>query len=277
MSLIWAVSYFNSMTKDAYYFPHFCNARHDRKIKRVTKQLGVEGYGIYFMLLEVLREQTDYRYPISDIDLLADEFGTSEAKVVAVVKNYELFTVDECNMFFSENLISNMQPYIKMKEQRVLAGKASAEKRKQIRSSNDRSTTVQQSKVKESKEEETKVDESISNNAPTQILGVNYRPKYEDTNEEFRKMYDEGFYDAWLSINSFLDENCKYLRNWDNQLTISEFKKMYDRILKKDFNISQARTALQELDGSRKAKDNYNSVYHGFNTFIKTILKGSYV
>lgn len=121
------------------------------------------------------------------------------------------------------------------------------------------------------------VDKKDSNNAPTQILGVNYRPKYEDTNEEFRKMYDKGFYDAWLSINSFLDENCKYLRNWDNQLTISEFKKMYDRILKKDFNISQARTALQELDGSRKAKDNYNSVYHGFNTFIKTILKGSYV
>lgn len=121
------------------------------------------------------------------------------------------------------------------------------------------------------------VSNSNSNNAPTQILGVNYRPKYEDTNEEFRKMYDKGFYDAWLSINSFLDENCKYLRNWDNQLTISEFKKMYDRILKKDFNISQARTALQELDGSRKAKDNYNSVYHGFNTFIKTILKGSYV
>ena len=55
--------------KDAYYFPHFCNARHDRKIKRVTKELGVEGYGIYFMVLEVLREQTDFKYPLSEIDL----------------------------------------------------------------------------------------------------------------------------------------------------------------------------------------------------------------
>lgn len=134
------------MTKDAYYFPHFCNARHDRKIKRVTKQLGVEGYGIYFMLLEILREQTDYRYPVSDIDLLADEFGTSEAKVVAVVKNYELFTIDDDSMFFSENLIINMQPYLKMKEQRSIAGKASAEKRKLL-PFNDRSTTVEQSKV----------------------------------------------------------------------------------------------------------------------------------
>jgi hypothetical protein len=145
------------MTKDAYYFPHFCNARHDRKIKRVTKQLGVEGYGIYFMLLEVLREQSDYKYPISDVDLLADEFGTSEAKVIALIKNYDLFIVDDCNMFFSENLITNMQPYIKMKEQRVLAGKASAEKRKQLQPFNNRLTTVQQSKVKESKVKESKV------------------------------------------------------------------------------------------------------------------------
>lgn len=119
------------------------------------KQLGVEGYGIYFMLLEVLREQSDYRYPISDIDLLADEFGTSEAKVSAVVKTYDLFLVDENQNFFSENLILNMQPYLKMKEQRVLAGKASAEKRKQ--SLSDRSTTVQQSKVKESKVKENRV------------------------------------------------------------------------------------------------------------------------
>ena len=145
------------MVKDAYYFPHFCNARHDRKLKRVTKQLGVEGYGIYFMVLEVLREQTDYRYPISDIDLLADEFGTSDVKVSAVIKNYELFIIDN-EMFFSQNLINNMQPYLIMKEQRSLAGKASAEKRKQLTQFNDRSTTVEQSKVKESKVKEIKVN-----------------------------------------------------------------------------------------------------------------------
>ena len=168
------------MTKDAYYFPHFCNARHDRKIKRVTKQLGVEGYGIYFMLLEVLREQSDYRYPICDVDLLADEFGTSEAKVIAVVKNYELFTIDTHNMFFSENLIVNMQPYLKMKEQRILAGKASAEKRKQLQPFNDRSTTVQQSKVKNTKVKQTK--EKESNNIDFEIFWNLYDKKEQKDN-----------------------------------------------------------------------------------------------
>ena len=271
------------MKKDGYYFPHFSNARHDRKIKRVTKQLGVEGYGIYFMLLEVLREQSDYRYPISDIDLLADEFGTSEAKVMAIIKNYELFIVDELNMFFSENLIRNMQPYFAMKEQRSLAGKASAEKRKLLKENtttvvqpfNDRSTTVQQSKVKESKVNEIKV-ESSSNNAPAQDfekIGLEVRKSYQDLPEEFTSRYSENFYKSWLSINNYLDENCKFLRMWDNQLTVSEYKKIFDRAEKKEFSILQAKQALTELDASRHAKDKYNSVYHGFNTFIRTILR----
>ena len=42
------------MEKDAFYFPHFSNARTDRKLRRVRKDLGLEGYGIYFMLLEVM-------------------------------------------------------------------------------------------------------------------------------------------------------------------------------------------------------------------------------
>lgn len=98
--------------KDAYYFPHFCNARYDRKLKRVKKDLGIEGYGIFFMLLEALREQTDFKYPLCDLDLLADEFGTSVAKIEAIVKAYDLFAVDSENNFFSPKLILYLQPYI---------------------------------------------------------------------------------------------------------------------------------------------------------------------
>jgi len=94
------------MDKDAYYFPHFCNARNDRKLRRVRKELGVEGYGIYFMILEVLREQKDFRYPMDDIDLMADEFRTSDQKVRVVICNYDLFKVDD-NSFYSESLAYN--------------------------------------------------------------------------------------------------------------------------------------------------------------------------
>ncbi|MFN9899161.1 MAG: Lin1244/Lin1753 domain-containing protein, partial [bacterium] len=98
--------------KDEFYFPHFDNARHYRKIIRLTKVVVIDGYGIYFMLIEVLREQQDFRYPISDIDLLADEFGTSLAKVEVVLKKYDLFQLDECNNFFSIKQVYYLQPYL---------------------------------------------------------------------------------------------------------------------------------------------------------------------
>lgn len=105
------------MKKDAYYFSHFSNARHDRKIKRLRKELGIEGYGIYFMLLEVLREQFEFKYPLEDIDLLSEEFGTSEAKLKTVIANYGLFEIIEGN-FTSLKFIFHLTPYIE-KSQRA--------------------------------------------------------------------------------------------------------------------------------------------------------------
>ncbi len=110
------------MQKDAFYFPHFSNARIDRKIRRMRKELGLEGYGIYFMILETLREQAEYNYPVEDIDLLADEFGTSEQKVRTVVTNYDLFSVDEQQKFFSPKMIMYLQPYLEGKERKRIGG-----------------------------------------------------------------------------------------------------------------------------------------------------------
>ena len=171
------------MNKDAFYFPHFSNARHDRKVKRVIKELGVEGYGIYFMLLEVLREQPQMQYPMDDIDLLADEFRTSEQKVKTVICNYRLFDVTVDEKFFSPKLIEYMGPYFKMKAQRQEAGiksgrarqmKALGEKNPE-RPFNDRSTTVQRpmNKVKESKGKESKEN----------------KKRYLSDFENFRKLY----------------------------------------------------------------------------------------
>ena len=107
--------------KDAFYFPHFSNARIDRKLRRVRKDLGLEGYGIYFMLLEVLREQKDFCYPYEDVDLLADEFGTREGKVQVVISNYKLFQINEKGDFFSPKFSEYMIPYLEGKEAKRVA------------------------------------------------------------------------------------------------------------------------------------------------------------
>ena len=152
------------MKKDAFYFPHFANARHDRKLKRVQKELGLEGYAIYFQLLEVLREQLDYKYPIEDIDLLADEMGTSEQKIRTVICNYDLFTLDEIGNFFSIKQLYYLQPYIEKTQRARLAAQ------KRWDNTNDNANAMQmhskcnadamqgkESKVKESKLKESKI------------------------------------------------------------------------------------------------------------------------
>lgn len=109
--------------KEDFYFPHFMNSRNDRKLLRVRKELGVEGYGIYFMILEILRGQPEYKYPLQDLDLLADEIGTNEPKVRVVICNYQLFDVDVNEQFFSPKLIEYITPYLEKKKMRSEMGR----------------------------------------------------------------------------------------------------------------------------------------------------------
>jgi len=212
------------MEKEAFYFPHFCNARHDRKIRRLRKELGTEGYGIYFMLLETLREQQDLMYPLDDLDLLAEEFGVSEAKVRVAICNYGLFEIDEEQKFFSPKMLVYLEPYFKMKEQRKIAGQKSADKRRGI----EISTTVQQPfndrSTKESKEKESKVNEIKEEYSLVEMLspyiadlGIEYTNFYsywsEKNNKGKERWQVEKFFDISRRINTWLTNANKFSNN----------------------------------------------------------------
>jgi hypothetical protein len=96
------------MAKDAYWFSHDCNAKDDPKCMLLIDQLGLEGYGIYWVLIETLREQNNYRYPLKLVPILAKRFFTSAEKMMAVVKSYELFTIENEEFFYSESLQTRM-------------------------------------------------------------------------------------------------------------------------------------------------------------------------
>ena len=225
-----------TMNKDAYYFPHFSNARHDRKVKRIIKELGVEGYGIYFMLLEVLREQTTLQYPMDDIDLLADEFRTSEQKVRTVICNYKLFDVTPDDRFFSPKLIEYLEPYFKMKAQRQLAGQKSAEARQRKALSqtsdeqptNDRSTTVQQSKVKESKVKESKENKIEERKEKFKQEIANYKDNY---SSDILKQ----FFLYWVEPNkSKTKMRYELEKTWDTNLRLQRWDKNNSKFGKQD-------------------------------------------
>lgn len=109
--------------KDAYYFPHDCNAKDDPKCVLLIEQLGLEGYGTFWVLVETLREQPDFRYPLKLIPALARRYNTTAEKMKAVVLSYELFFVADGAFFFSESLNRRMQIYLDKKKPLSEAGK----------------------------------------------------------------------------------------------------------------------------------------------------------
>lgn len=143
------------------YFPHDFNARYDRKILRCRKVLGIEGYGIYWMLIETLCLQENFSYPIKDIDLLADDFGCSVEKVEAVVKQFELFQIDKEARFFSMSLIARMQKYLELSEKARKAINIRWDKARKLKElqenntdvlpTNNESNTIKEYNIKEKK------------------------------------------------------------------------------------------------------------------------------
>lgn len=96
------------MAKEAYYFSHDANAHDDPKCMILIDQLGMEGYGIFWSLIEKLRSDPYYKLPFIVVPALAKRWGTSTEKIKTVICDFGLFIIeDEC--FFSERLIRSME------------------------------------------------------------------------------------------------------------------------------------------------------------------------
>jgi hypothetical protein len=102
------------MEKQSYYFSHDSNARNDVKIIKLRRQLGLEGYGLYWCLIEMLRDAPNNKLPVDAIDDIAFSLNISKEKIETVINIYGLFTIDQSN-FFSERLIRSMEQYKEIK------------------------------------------------------------------------------------------------------------------------------------------------------------------
>ena len=126
----------------------------------------MEGYGIYWMLVEALRDQPDYTYPVANIPALARRYNTSAEKVRTVVYNYELFTVKEDKIFFSESLNRRMLVFNENRAKRSAAGRLGMARRwgdnNVITPLLQSNSTVITSKVKESKVKEKESIEKVA-------------------------------------------------------------------------------------------------------------------
>jgi hypothetical protein len=137
--------------KDAYYFPHDSNAKDDPKIVLLIEQFGLEGYGIYWVLIETLRDQPGYKYPLKLIPALARRYATTAEKVEAVIRGYELFDTEDDMFFLSPSLCRRMEVIDTKRRRLSKAGRIGRQKQLQQLTGKARATPGQERKVKESK------------------------------------------------------------------------------------------------------------------------------
>jgi hypothetical protein len=122
------------MNKDAYYFSHDYNARNDIKIKALRRKYGMEGYGRWWVTVELLREQSEFKLPLDEFifETLAEEYTTTteEAKtfILDCCDRFNLF-VHDSEYFWSQSLLIRMERMQNIREKRAEAGRRSAEAR----------------------------------------------------------------------------------------------------------------------------------------------------
>ncbi len=155
------------MKKEAYYFSHDSNAKDDPKILQLRMEMGWEGYGLFWAIIEMLRNESDFRMR-THYKGIAFALQTHEDCIKKLINEFDLFELDE-QYFWSESLLKRME----LKEERSEKARESAKKRwnrdidaNAMRTHSERNADAMQlkeSKVKEIKEKESKVNEDSHN------------------------------------------------------------------------------------------------------------------
>ncbi len=95
------------MKNNSYYFSHDYNAANDTKILFLRHQLGMEGYGIYWFLIEQLANAGG-KLPLELIPVLTMQMQSTDVKVNGVVHNFGLFTIEH-DEFWSDRLQEHLE------------------------------------------------------------------------------------------------------------------------------------------------------------------------
>lgn len=91
------------------YFSHDSNARNSDRLIPLRAELQAEGYAIYFMILERLREEPDYT-SVRDYAMLAFDFRVSAESVRRVVEDFDLFAfTEDGERFYSVSFLDRMK------------------------------------------------------------------------------------------------------------------------------------------------------------------------
>ncbi len=144
--------------KDTFYFSHDMNARNDPKILRLRQAHGNAGYAVYFMLIEILREQPEHKLATKDIELFTHDLRCDIDTLKSIIHEFDLFVI-EADELMSARLIRSMGAFNSLKQKRMEAGrkgglsKAKALLKGDLKQSSSKAKAVLASKPSKRREE----------------------------------------------------------------------------------------------------------------------------
>lgn len=105
------------------YFPHDFNARNDRKLTKLKAYHKMTGLGVYWSIVEMLYEEKG-KMLLGDLMIFSDELRTDPEIVESVIKDFELFQMDE-KYFWSDSVNKRL----KIREEKSVKAVEAAQKR----------------------------------------------------------------------------------------------------------------------------------------------------
>jgi hypothetical protein len=214
------------MKSSTYYFSHDYNAANDTKILFLRHQLGMEGYGIYWYLIEQLANAGG-KLPLELIPVLAMQMHCTDVKVNGVLMNFDLFTI-ESGEFWSHRLQEHLELRLKLSQ----SGKAGANNR--WKNGGAIGGAIGEGNAKERKEKEIKGNINLLEDIQTfkSELGDeydNFIMYWTEPNKNGKLRYElEKFFDIKRRVNTWLQNKNKYGNSKNTDATSASRKRMDD-------------------------------------------------
>lgn len=278
------------MAKETFYFSHDSNAITDTKILNMRADYNLEGYGLYWAIIEMLRNEENYKLELSKntyraIKTLTNTNIDIEKFINDCIDEYKLF-VKENEYFYSNSLLKRMKKYEEKKEINKQNGKLGGRPKNQNKTEtkpngfkietetkpneNQTESEINQNKIKENKIKENKIKENkIKENKINNIKNIYNMycvklPQIQKLTEKRKKAIDKFLKEF---TEEQFEEICKIANT--SEFLIGE----NDRGWKADFDfIIRTDKALNILEGKYNKttkQDGWDYINQEINKMIK--------
>ena len=250
---------------NTYYFSHDANARNDEKILMLRAEHGWEGYGLYWLLVEMMFENKETCLKHSRIRGIAHGYNIDITVLESVINTAitEGLFVSNGEEFWSESLRRRKEAFEELREKRSRAGKKGMRKRwnKAEEQQSYNGVITKDNKGKESKVKESKVN-STNIYTPAQLEKIqlvwnehqltSLPQNLTKTNEAICKAIDDYGYD---SVVTAIKNYSKILNNTDFLLdTKWQLSTFLEKHIEKFLQLEAAQNMYRKGGANGRAK-----------------------